>query len=92
MCSQGVPPTDVYYLDKTSVGPKSCDRIKPVCLAGAGLPYEDATVADNGSAADPTGKLERLLLRTEEGTPAARMRCYICLEAGGGQRQMADGI
>ena len=48
MCSQGVPPTDVYYLDKSSV-------VKPVCLAGAGLPYVDAAVADNRSAADRQG-------------------------------------
>ena len=28
---------DVYYLDKSPVGPQSCDRVKPVCLAGAGV-------------------------------------------------------
>ena len=45
----------VYYLDKSSVGPQSCVGVKPVCLAGAGLPYVDATVAHSGSAADRQG-------------------------------------
>ena len=35
--SQGVPPTDVYHLDKSFVRPQSCDHFKPVCLAGVWL-------------------------------------------------------
>lgn len=50
--SQGVPPTDVCHLDKSFVGPHSCDRFKPVCLTGAWLSSVDATVADNGYTGD----------------------------------------
>ena len=48
MRSQGVPPTDFCHLDKSFVRPQSCDRFKPVFLAGAWLSHVDATVADNG--------------------------------------------
>ena len=75
----------ICHLDKSFVRPQSCNRFKPVCLAGAWLSHVDATVADNGYTGDRRGKLGRLSLKTGEGTTVARMRFFTYREIRGAE-------
>ena len=70
--SQGVPPTDVCHLDKSFVRPQSCNRLKPVCLGYLMWTQQWSIIG-------------RLLLRTGEGTPVARLRYFTYREIRGAE-------